>query len=333
MAGHSGVLAFVESTENKVTSTGREMLGVGRMLADALGETLHALLVGKDMEGASGDVFNYGVGKVYLLSDPLLASYDPDLYTVAVAEACKQILPSIFLLPHDDIGRDVAPRVAARLETSLVTDCIELCIDPETRLLHQTRQVYGGKATEVLVSKNFNLQIVTVKPKTMAQATPISSKQREIIHISVKLDASMTRINLLETVKEEVKGIKLEDAKVVVTGGRGIGGTEGFKLIHELAEALGGAVGASRAPCDEGWVPTSYKIGQTGKTVTPDLYIAVGISGALQHIVGSLGSKCIVAINNDPEAKIFDVTDFKLVADYREALPVLTKTCKEIARS
>ncbi len=332
MAGH-GVLAFVETSENKVTSTGREMLGAGRLLADALAATLSAMLVGRDIEAATGDVFSCGADRVFLISDPLLAEYHPDFYTAAITKTCQQISPSIFLLPHNDMGRDVAPRIAARLAASLVTDCIELRIDPDTKLLLQTRQVYGGKATEVLVCKNFDLQIVTVKPKTMAQATRVGKKQGEITKISVKLDASMARSRLVETVKEEIKGIRLEDAKVVVSGGRGIGGAEGFKLIHELAEVLGGAVGASRAPCDEGWVPTGFKIGQTGKTVTPNIYFAVGISGALQHIVGSLGSKCIVAINNDPEAKIFDVSDFKLVADYRDALPALIKACKNLTKS
>ena len=332
MAGHSGVLVYVETAENKATATGREMLGIGRLLADALGEPFYALLVGNDMEGAGGDVFQYRVDKVYFVSDPLLSGYHLDLYTVVIAEACKQTSPSLFLLPHDDMGRDVAPRVAARLASSLVTDCIELRIDPATKMLQQTRQVYGGKAMEVLVAKNLPLQIVTVKPKAMAQAVPATSKPGDIVAVPVTLEASMAKITLIETVKEDVKGIKLEDAKVVVTGGRGIGDAEGFKMIHELAEAMGGAVGASRAPCDEGWVPTSFKIGQTGKTVSPDLYIAVGLSGALQHIVGSLGSKCIVAINNDPEAKIFDVSDFKWVADYREALPALTKAYNTITK-
>ncbi|MDD5759690.1 MAG: electron transfer flavoprotein subunit alpha/FixB family protein [Desulfobulbaceae bacterium] len=333
MAGYRGVLAFIETAEGKVTSTGREMLGVGRLLADALGETLDALLVGSDIEGVGRDVFSFGADRVFLVSDSLLAKYHPDLYTIAVSDACKQILPSIFLLPQDDVGRDIAPRVAAKLEIGLATDCIDLAIDPDTRLLLQTRRVYGGNATEVLVSRNAFPQLVTVKPRAMAQAKTDSNKQGEIITISVKLDASMARSKLLETVKEEIKGIKLEDAKVVVAGGRGIGGPEGFTLIHELAEVLGGAVGASRAPCDEGWVPTSYKIGQTGKVVTPDLYIAIGISGALQHTVGSLGSRCIVAINNDPEAKIFGVSDFKLVADYRDALPALINKYKEIISS
>jgi electron transfer flavoprotein alpha subunit len=332
MAGHSGVLAFVETVENKVTSSGREILGAGRRLADGLGVTLSAMLVGRDLEAGTGDVFSCGADRVFLVSGPLLAEYHPDFYTAAVAQACEQIAPSIFLLSHDDMGRDVAPRVAARLAASLVTDCTELHIDPDTKFLLQTRQVYGGKATEVLVCKNFDLQIVTVKPKTMAPAANAGNKQGEATNISVKLDPSMARSRLLETVKEEIKGVKLEDAKVVVSGGRGIGSADGFKLIHELAEVLGGAVGASRAPCDEGWVPTGFKIGQTGKTVSPHLYFAVGISGALQHIVGSLASKCIVAINNDPEAKIFEVSDFKLVADYRDALPALIKACKNLTK-
>jgi caffeyl-CoA reductase-Etf complex subunit CarE len=333
MAGNSGVLALVETVENKVTSMGREMLGAGRRLADALGVTFCAMLVGRDMEGAAGDVFSCGADRVFVVSDPLLADYHPDFYTSAVVQACEQIAPSIFLLPHDDIGRDVGPRVAARLAASLVTDCIELRIDPETKLLLQTRQVYGGKATEVLACKNCDLQIVTVKPKTIAPAASAGDKQGEVSRISVKLDPSMARSRLLETIKEEIKGVRLEDAKVVVSGGRGIGNAEGFKLVQELAEVLGGAVGASRAPCDEGWVPTGFKIGQTGKTVSPHLYFAVGISGALQHIVGSLGSKCIVAINNDPEAKIFEVSDFKLVADYKDALPALIKACKNLIKS
>lgn len=333
MVDYQGVLVFAETVNCKATSTAKELLGIGRKLANALGERLGVLLIGSSSQTAGEEAIALGADTAYLVTHPLLAEYHPDFYTIAIVDACKQIMPSIFLLGQDDIGRDIAPRIAARLGTSLSMDCIELSIDPNTRLLLQRRPVFGGKATAVLVSECCRPQMVTVRPRAMMPAEPDDSRQGETVNIQVELDRSTAKSSLISTEKEEIVGIKLEDAKVVVAGGRGIGSAEGFHIINELAKILGGAIGASRAPCDEGWIPSSHKIGQTGKIVQPNLYIAVGISGAPQHLSGCLDSKWIVAINTDPGASIFEVSDFKLVADYKEALPALIHKCKEILTS
>lgn len=249
-----------------------------------------------------------------------------------ITNICQQVTPSIILFGQTDMGRDIAPRLAARLETSVCMDCIELAVDPETKSLLQSKPVYGGNAMAVWATEDYQPQVVTIRPTVAAQAEPYPSKKGKISQLTVEIDDSMIKGQLLETVKEEIKGIRLEEAKVIVTGGGGIGGRKGFQLIQELAQILGGAVGISRVPCDEDWMPASLEIGQTGHTVSPHLYIAVGISGAPQHLAGCSGSKCIVAINKDPEAHIFKEADFGVVGDYKEALPSLIKRCRELKK-
>jgi electron transfer flavoprotein alpha subunit len=220
---------------------------------------------------------------------------------------------------------------AAWLGTAVIMDCTELAIDPDTKRMLQTKPVYGGKAMAVWVSKP-EPQIATLRPRSVMPAEPDTSKKGEITTLSVTIDDSMIKGRLLETVSEEVKGIKLEEAEVIIAGGGGSGGSDGFKLLEELAKVLGGTIGVTRIPCDEGWMPTSLEIGQTGHIVSPNLYVAVGISGAPQHMAGCSGSRCIVAINRDPEAHIFKVADFGVVGDYREVLPTLIEKCKELVK-
>ncbi|GAG34811.1 unnamed protein product, partial [marine sediment metagenome] len=237
----------------------------------------------------------------------------PERYAAIITNVCKQIAPSIILLGQTDMGRDVAPRLAARLGTTVCMDCVELAVDSETKSLLQTKPVYGGNAMAVWLFADYQPQVVTMRPRVAAPAEPDTSRKGEIVPLSIEVDESTIKGKLLETVKEEVKGIKLEEAKVIVAGGGGIGGSEGFQIIRELAQVFGGAVGVTTVPCDEGWMPSTLVIGQTGHMVSPNLYIVVGISGAMQHLAGCSSSKCIVAINKDPEAHIFKEADFGIV--------------------
>ena len=330
MVEYQGVLICGEVVDGQITTTTRELLNIGRKLCDNLNQSLTTLLTGKDIQEVAEEVITLGADKVYIVDGSPFAESHPDLCVAVISNVCQQIAPSIVLLGQTDVGRDIAPRLAARLGTTACVDCVELAIDPDTKLLLQTRPVYGGNAMAVWVSESYQPQIVTMRPRSVPPAEPGTSRKGEIVSITAAVDDSMIKGKLVETVREEVKGIKLEEAKVIVAGGGGIGAAEGFKVLEELAQILGGTIAVTRVPCDEGWMPLSLEIGQTGHIVSPALYIAVGISGAPQHIAGCLGSKCIVAINRDPDAHIFKVADFGVVGDYREALPPLVEKCKAL---
>lgn len=330
MAEYTGVLICGEITKGNLAAISKELLTIGRKLADDLGEELLALFMGSGLQDVGQEAIAFGANKAYLADQPPLAEYHPEFYTSVVSNLCQQLTPSILLLGQTDIGRDLAPRLAARLGSGLCMDCIELSIDPEKKLLLATRPVYGGNALAIKVSEKARPQIATVRPKSVSPAEPDTSRQGEIITVDFKVDQAIARIKVVDRIKEEIEGIKLEDAEVIVTGGRGIGGKEGFDSLYELARLLRGAVGGTRAACEEGWLPTSLQIGQTGKIVSPNLYIAVALSGAMQHLAGCSGSKNIVAINKDPEANIFKVARFGVVGDYRQAVPALIAKIHEL---
>lgn len=332
MADYQGILICGEALNGKVTTTTKELLNIGRKLGDDLNQPLSTLLIGKDIKDMAGDIIALGADKVYTVDGSLFAEPHPDLYVAIIAEVCQQVAPFIVLFGQTDIGRDVAPRLAAKLGTTVTMDCTELVIDQDTKRLLQTKPVYGGKAMAVWVSESREPQIVTLRPRSVMPAEPDISRKGQIITIGFTKDDAMIKSRLLETVKEELEGIKLEDAKVIVAGGGGIGGSDGFKLLDELAKVLGGTIAVTRVPCDEGWMPLSLEIGQTGHIVSPNLYIAVGISGAPQHMAGCSGSKCIVAINRDPDVHIFKVSDFGVVGDYKKVLPPLIEKCKALLK-
>jgi len=332
MAEPQGVLVYGEIIDGKLASITTEILGCGRKLADELKEGLSCILLGSKLGEAPQDAVAYGADKVYTVEDPLLADYQTDSYVAVMEKAAKEISPRIVLLGQTSIGRDLAPRLAFRLDVSAATDALELSIDPGTKLLQQTRSVYGGNARATFVSEA-TPQIATVRQKAMTPLAPDTGKKGEIIPLKAELDPAKIRTKVLQTVKEEVAGIKLEDAQTVVTGGRGIGGPEGFKQLEELAKVLKAAIGASRPPCDNGWVPDTMQVGLTGKIVTPELYIAVGISGSSQHIAGCSGAKTIVAVNKDPEANIFKEARFGVVGDWKQVIPAFTEKVKELLTS
>lgn len=326
-----GILILGERTDQgSLASITKELLGIGRKLVDSLGEEINLLLIGENLELLCQEGISLGADKIFIVENSNLSGYQPDTYRAIACQICKEYSPSIFLMGQSDIGRDLAPRVAARLGTGLSLDCIELKIDPTTRLLIMTRPVFGGNALVERVCEKARPQMATVRPKSQKAAEPIPERKGQIIKIPFKMELTGKEVQITQRVKQKVEGIKLEDAELVVTGGRGIGGTEGFEMLRELARLLGGAVAGSRAACEEGWLPTALQVGQTGKIVSPNLYLAVAVSGAMQHLAGCLGSKNIVAINRDPEANIFRVARFGLAADYKEAVPVLIKKMKEL---
>jgi electron transfer flavoprotein alpha subunit len=332
MEFNHGTLICGEVTDGEITTTTRELLSLGRKLSDGLHQLLTVLMIGKNLQEAAKKAILFGADKVYTVDNTSFPSFHPDYYTAIMAKFCQQILPVIILFGQTDIGRDVAPRLAAKLGISVTLDCTNLSVDPGTKHILQTKPVYGGNAIAIWVTESDQPQIVTMRPKAVMVDDPDPSRKGEIISFTTPIDDSMIKIRHLETVKEEVKGIRLEDAKVIVAGGGGIGGRDGFKLLEELAKILGGTIGVSRVPCDEGWMSVKLEIGQTGHIVSPDLYIAVGISGALQHMAGCAGSKLIVAINKDPEAHIFKEADFGVVGDYREVLQPLIEECKAVIK-
>lgn len=329
MSDNRGVLILGEIEDGKIASITKELLGIGRKLADELGQGLSAILIGSGIKDLGQEAIACGADKVYVADNSALAGYSSDGYTAVATKVCQDTAPSVVLMGQTGIGRDVAPRVAARLGVALVADCTELRIDPDTKKLIQVRPVYGGNAIAEVVSKT-TPQLATVRLKSMSPLEADSSRTGEIIDIDIAEDALAIKARIVNIVKEEVEGIKLEDASVVVAGGAGVGGAEGWDQVKELAKVLGGAVGATRPPCEEGLISNSVQIGQTGKMVGPDLYIAVGISGAQQHMAGCIASKVIVAINRDAEAEIFRLSDIGVVGDCQKVLPALTAKCKEL---
>ncbi len=329
MAEYKGVMVYCEVTEGKLAAIATEELGCGRKLADDLGQELHAVLVGSEVSSFAQEAIAFGADKVYVVDDPLLKDYQTDSYVTVMERVIKQVMPQVLLMGQTSIGRDLAPRLAFRLGATATMDCVELAIDPESKRLLQTKPVYGGNAQAIFTGESYP-QIATVRTKAMSPLERDASRQGEIISIDAGLDPQAIRTKVLEKVVEEVEGIKLEDAEVVVAGGRGIGGAEGFKQLEELARLLKGAVGASRPPCDNAWVPDTAQVGLTGKIVAPELYIAVAISGSSQHMSGCSGCKNIVAINKDPEANIFKHARFGIVGDWKKVIPAFTEKVKEL---
>ena len=329
MAEYKGVMIYGEVKEGKLAPITTEILGCGRKLADDLGQDLCAVLVGSGISDLAQEAIAFGADKVYVVDDPLLKDYQTDSYVAVMEKVVKQVMPQILLMGQTSIGRDLAPRLAFRLETAASMDCLELAIDPDSKLMLQTRPVYGGNA-QAIYSYDSYPQIATVRAKAMSSLERDASRKGEVTTIEAGIDPSTIRTKVLDKVSQEVAGIKLEDAEIIVSGGRGMGNGDNFKPLEELAKALGGAVGASRPPADNGWIPEAYHIGLTGKVVAPNLYIAVGISGASQHLSGCSGSKHIIAINKDPEANIFRVAEFGIVGKWEEIIPALTNKFKEL---
>ena len=329
MADNKGVMIFIELVDGKLSAIAKELLGAGRKLANELKEELSAVAAGSGVANAAAEAIAFGADKVYVVDAALLKDYRTDAYVTVVEKVVKQANPRILLLGQTTIGRDLAPRAAARLATAAVLDCIALDIDAATKQLLMTKPVYGGNARAIYSMETLP-QIATVRAKAMAALEPDAARKGQVVAVDAGLDPAAIKTTVLQKVVHEAEGIKLEDAAVVVAGGRGIGGPEGFKQLEALAKVLKGAVGATRPPCDAGWVPDTIQIGLTGKIVSPYVYIAVAISGASQHMAGCSGSKNIIAINRDAEAQIFKEARFGVVGDWKKIIPAFEAKVKEL---
>jgi electron transfer flavoprotein alpha subunit len=325
---YKDVLVFAEQREGEVAPVSYELIGAGRKLAGELGASIYAVLLGAD-ENAGRELIRWGADKVFLCSDESLRSFNDDSYAGILTKIIKEQKPSIVLAGATPVGRSFIPRVAAKLKTGLTADCTSLEIDKDTKHLLQVRPAFGGNIMATILCPDYRPQMATVRPRVMKKGEYDEGREGEIVNVD--LDGITSRTNVTESVKEESKiSVNLHEADIIVAGGRGTGGEKGFKLIEELAEAVGGVVGASRAPVDEEWIAYSHQVGQTGKTVNPKVYIACGISGAVQHLVGMQSSDIIIAINKNPEAPIFNVATYGIVGDLFEIVPMLTKKIKEI---
>ena len=319
-----------EISDGKLAGIAQELLGAGRRLADALGEELAAAVLGSQVGDSGTEAIAYGSDKAYVIDDPLLASPQPDAYAATLEHLCRDVQPSILLLGKTSLGTEVGPRLAFRLQTALGSDCTDLRIDADSKRLIMTRPVFGGNAMLEMACADRFPQMASVRGKTQAPLPRDETRQGEIVHRPSGIDAAVVRAKFISRNKKAVEGITLTGAPIVISGGRGLKGADNFKPLKELGDLLGAAVGASKAAVDEGWVPSEMQVGLTGVTVTPNLYIAVGISGAAQHIAGMGYSKNIVAINRDPDAAIFQRAQFGVVGDWQKVIPAFTRKCKEL---
>ncbi len=325
-ADFKGVWIFAEQSKGKIASVAYELLGIGRKLADELKTELSAVLFGPSSEVE--ELIKWGADKVYYVNAQEYAYLDDELYSKTLVNLINDYKPEILLAGATAIGRSFIPRVAARLKVGLTADCTALEIDKETGNLLQIRPAFGGNIMATIVSPTSRPQIATVRPRVMKKGEYNPEKKGQIIEVPPLKTSGKVRI--LERVEDtSFCKVNLQDAKVIVSGGRGLGSPEGFQMLWELANLLGGTVGASRAAVDEGWIPYAHQVGQTGKTVCPKLYIACGISGAVQHLVGMQSSDIIVAINKDANAPIFNVATYGIVGDIKVIVPLLIKKIQE----
>lgn len=329
MAEGNGVLVVAEQSESRLIATTQELLNAGGQLAKRLGEPLHAVLLGANLDNVSQETVSYGANKVFLAEHPLLDEGHVEAHVAALQQVCQQLQPNVLLIARTQLGREVGPRLAFRLGVGLAQDAVGLDLDSDTKRLLVTRPVYGGNAMAV-VTMACKPQVVTVRPKVFEIAARQETLQGEVVRIPVEIPPSVVRTRVVERRSEETAGVKLEDARVVVAGGRGLGGPEPFQNLEKLAKLLGGAVGASRPACDAGWIDPRFQIGLTGKTITPELYIAVAISGACQHMAGCSGAKVIVAVNNNPEAEIFKEARYGVVGDWKKIVPAFTEELRSL---
>ncbi len=320
-----GVWVVAEQRAGEIHGVSFELLGRGRELADARGAPLAAVLLGSNVGDASRQLIAHGADVVYVVDDPALEHYLDEPYANVVAALIDKYKPEIVLTGATSVGRSLIPRVAIQVRTGLTADCTALDIDDQEGLLLQTRPAFGGNIMATIVCPNHRPQMATVRHKVMTALDADSSRKGDIVSERLPAELFETSTEFVEFVKDLTSVVNIAEADIIVSGGRGLGAPENFEMLAGLADVLGGAVGASRAAVDAGWIPYSHQVGQTGKTVQPNLYFACGISGAVQHLAGMQSSRTIVAINKDPDAPIFKVATYGIVGDVFEVLPALTK--------
>ena len=321
---------YLETDEGNAKNVGYELLNPGRLMADKLGEALVAVVMGENVEDVAKEAIAYGADQVLLVQGPEYRNYNTDAATYAMCQLIEKYQPSIVLYGATNNGRDLGPRVACTLKTGLTADCTGLDIDDETKLLMSTRPTFGGNLMATIACPDHRPQMSTVRPGVFKKPLKDDSRTGEIVTEELHLDPALIRVHLVERIKEVAEAVNLEEAEIIVSGGRGVKGPEGFQLIQELADVLGGTVGASRAAVDAGWIPHAHQVGQTGKTVAPKIYIACGISGAIQHLAGMSGSDTVIAINKDENAPIFEAADYGIVGDLFQVIPALIAEIKAV---
>ncbi len=327
---YKDVWVYLELAEGHPRNVGLELLGEGRKLADAMNQKLAAVILGDGVEALAKEAFAAGADKVYLVEGPEYAHYSTDAYTIALVDLIGAYKPSVILLGATNDGRDLGPRIACRVGTGLTADCTGLGIDEATGLVAWTRPAFGGNIMATILCPDHRPQMGTVRPKVFKKPEPDYAKSGEIIRVPSKVKPGDIRTKLIEVIKVCTAACNLEEAEIIVSGGRGLCKPENFTLIEDLANVLGAAVGASRAAVDAGWKPALHQVGQTGKTVGPKIYFACGISGAIQHLAGMSSSDIVIAVNKDPDAPIFKMADYGIVGDVMEVLPILTEEFRKI---
>ena len=340
LEAYKGVFVFAQQVDNVISNIAYELIGKGKELAKDLGVEVTAVLVGSDVKGLADQLAEYGADKVIVVDDPELKEYRTEPYTHAIASVIKEFKPEIFLIGATAIGRDLGPRVCARVHTGLTADCTKLDIgdfpmnpvpgrETKHNQLLMTRPAFGGNTIATIACPDFRPQMATVRPGVMQKAPKEAGKKAVVTEFNPGFTKNNKYVDILEVVKAVSNTVDIMDAKILVSGGRGVGSPENFKILDDLAEAIGGTVSCSRAVVDAGWKPKDLQVGQTGKTVRPNVYFAIGISGAIQHLAGMEESDIIVAINKDESAPIFDVADYGVVGDLNKIVPMLTEKIKE----
>ena len=336
---YKGVFVFAQQVDNEISGIALELIGKGKDLAKDLGTDVTAVLVGSDVKGLADQLAEYGADKVIVVDDPELKEYRTEPYAHALSSVIEKYKPEIFLVGATAIGRDLGPRVSARIHTGLTADCTQLDIgdfpinpipgkEQKHNQLLMTRPAFGGNTIATIACPEFRPQMATVRPGVMQKAERVPGAKAVVEEYNPGFTPDNKYVEILDIVKSVADTVDIMDAKILVSGGRGVGSPENFKLLDELAEVLGATVSCSRAVVDAGWKPKDLQVGQTGKTVRPNVYFAVGISGAIQHLAGMEESDIIIAINKDETAPIFDVADYGVVGDLNKILPALTEKLK-----
>ena len=331
----TNILTFCTASAQELPRASLEVLAAGRQLGNKLGNgNVQAVLLGPDVEGHAGALVHHGADEVFIASHPRLQDYEADVILGTLEKVVQQLKPDVILFPHDTLsGGNVAPRLAYRLGTGIVTDCIGFEVlwpVSDRATIRWLRPVYGGKAMAYMVASG-PVQLATIRSRAFEPLPPDSARQAAIHTLEIDVDSISSPVSLVERTQEEMQGISLDQAQIIVSGGRGMEDKEGFSVLEDLAQVLGAAVGGSRPAADLGWVPHSQLVGQTGKIVAPNLYIAVAISGAPQHMAGAGSSKTIVAINKDEDAPIFKVAHLGVVDEWQNIIPAFTAACKELS--
>ncbi len=329
LSQYRGVWVYAEQRHGVVSTVVYELLNQGRVLADKLQVPLSAVLIGSNITSKAQDLIDRGADKVYIYDDPIFAEFQDDSYTAILTELLKKEKPEIILMGATNIGRSFASRVAAKIYTGLTADCTGLDVDLTTRNLQQTRPAFGGNIMATILTPRHRPQMATVRHKVFKEAKPQSGRKGEVIVNKVDASKIINRTKFLQFFKDDSAHVNLHDADIIVSGGRGLGKPEGFKLIEELADLLGGAVGSSRAAVDSGWIPYSHQVGQTGTTVSPKVYIACGISGQIQHMIGMGSAETIIAINKDKDCPMMQVATYSLEGDLYEIIPAIIAEIKK----